>query len=130
VKDYEVTLLIDATIGMTVKANSPEEAAEKAEEKADFRSLCHQCSKELQTGDCYGAYVYADGEQVGDTTRAGELTKQNTKLSDLVKEYQERFTDLSIECNRQNQRIAELEAQLEQCQQAKSPVHLYGGTQS
>lgn len=53
------------------------------------------------------------------------LESENARLTGLVKEYQHRFTDLSIECNRQKQRIAELEEKLERCQQSKSNVHLY-----
>lgn len=105
---YEVTLLIDASIGVDVEANSPEEAVEKAENESGSVSLCHQCSRELQTGDCYGAIVYVDGKEVADTTRNGTLKAENATL---------------------RTRITELEAKLEQCM-AKSPVHLFGGPAS
>lgn len=50
-KKYSVLLSVDATVYVVVEANSEEEAKEKAYEVAHRPSLCHQCAKEMDTGD-------------------------------------------------------------------------------
>lgn len=67
---YECTVLIDASTGFTVEADTPEEAAEKAELLAAEEgagSLCRQCSNHTSTGDFYAVRVYCDGSEVLDT---------------------------------------------------------------
>lgn len=70
VKTYECTVLIDASSSANVKAKSPEEAAELAENEVVERgagSLCHQCSNHTEVGDVYAVVVYENGEEVLDT---------------------------------------------------------------
>lgn len=81
-KRYEVTLLVDASRFVEIDATSPEEAAELADAKYGHVNLCHQCTDEIETGDIYGAHVYLNGEQVADTTRAGELEIQLAALKE------------------------------------------------
>lgn len=58
-QDYEVTILIDACVNVTVRANSPEEAAELAEEVDEASvTLCNECADHLQVGDLTGVLVY------------------------------------------------------------------------
>jgi hypothetical protein len=59
---YNCTVLFDASSNIEVEANSPQEAAELAEDlTAGNQSLCHQCSDTLDTGDCIGVVVYDEG---------------------------------------------------------------------
>lgn len=51
---YIVMGLVDATVTREVEADSPEEAAQKAELCV---SICHQCSGELDVGDVYTVRV-------------------------------------------------------------------------
>lgn len=92
---YEVTLLVDACIYLQVAANSPEEAAEIADEKAGHVCLCHQCSDEIETGDTYGAHVYLAGKQVLDTTRTGSLEVQNAALKARIAELENEVEELA-----------------------------------
>jgi hypothetical protein len=67
---YSVTVLFDASRSVSVEADSPEEAEEKAHNQVGSASLCHQCSDEIDIGDATGALVYKDdgaGDQVLDT---------------------------------------------------------------
>lgn len=58
-QEYEVTILIDACVNVTVRAGSPEEAAELAEEMDEASvTLCHACARDLQVGDATGVLVY------------------------------------------------------------------------
>jgi len=68
---YSCTVIFDASATVEVEAGSPEEAASQAEDMACGRQyLCHQCSKELNTGDSIGVHVYNEecDEQLLDTT--------------------------------------------------------------
>jgi hypothetical protein len=58
-KNYIVSVLVDATVVIRVKAKSPEEAQQLAEERACVPGLCHCCSKNLELGDI----IPATGEQ-------------------------------------------------------------------
>ena len=79
--DYNVTVIFDASTNTTVKADSPQEAAEAAEDKMHGRQhLCHQCAHELDTGDATGCHVYVGDKLVLDTTRAGELEEEVKQL--------------------------------------------------
>lgn len=67
---YAVTVLFDASRSVSIEADSPEEAEEKAHNQVGSVSLCHQCSGEVEMGDANGALVYEDdgaGDQVLDT---------------------------------------------------------------
>jgi len=48
---YDVVIAVDATIYITVDANSPEEAAEKGLEECSTPTLCSYCSREVALGD-------------------------------------------------------------------------------
>lgn len=77
-QQYECTVLLDASNGQTVFANSPEEAAELAQDAAmedGAGSLCHYCSKHTDTGDIYGVVVYEDDNEVLNTTYHAEREK-------------------------------------------------------
>jgi len=68
---YAVTVLFDASRGITVEADSPEEAEQKAVDEVGSATLCNQCSHEVEMGDALGAHVYEDegnGPQVLNTT--------------------------------------------------------------
>jgi hypothetical protein len=56
---YNCTVIFDASVNVTVEANTPEDAAEQAENESQGRqSLCHQCANDLDTGDSIGVLVY------------------------------------------------------------------------
>lgn len=77
-KQYECTVLLDASNGQTVFANSPEEAAELAQDAAmedGAGSLCHYCSRHTDTGDIYGVVVYEGDNEVLNTTYHAEREK-------------------------------------------------------
>lgn len=85
---YDCTVLIDASAGATVEADSPEEAAELAEQIVAERgagSLCHQCANHTEVGDFYAVVVYQGDKQVLDTDyRAIQLEKAGQKLAELI----------------------------------------------
>lgn len=61
---YNVTVIYDASVTVTVEADSPEEAKAKAMEEASSVSLCHQCSRHLDVGDAIEAvHPYADSPE-------------------------------------------------------------------
>lgn len=56
---YHCTVLFDASVNVSVEADTPEDAADQAENEAQGRqNLCHQCANELDTGDSIGVFVY------------------------------------------------------------------------
>lgn len=68
---YAVTVLFDASRDITVEADSPEEAEQKAYDEVGSATLCNQCSHEVEMGDALGTHVYEDegsGPQVLNTT--------------------------------------------------------------
>lgn len=66
--EYEVTVLFDASSRVTVMAESPEDAADKAEYlTSGNQHLCLQCSNTLETGDAIGCLVYKGDELVAET---------------------------------------------------------------
>jgi hypothetical protein len=66
---YNCTVIFDASSNVTVEADSPEKAAEIAEELSEgYQHICHQCSDRLDTGDILGVYVCEGDEEVLDTT--------------------------------------------------------------
>ena len=68
---YYCNVIFDASSTVVVEADTPEEAAEIAEdETSGNQHLCHQCSNTLETGDSIGVYVHNEEctEQLLDTT--------------------------------------------------------------
>ena len=56
---YTCTVIFDAASTVIVEAETPEKAAQIAEEKAEGdQHLCHQCANTLETGDSIGVHVY------------------------------------------------------------------------
>ena len=85
-KTYECTVLFDASAGVTVQAESPEEAAMMAADQVEgHQHLCHQCRDTLDTGDSIGVLVYEGGEMVADTTYSAEaLAKVEAQRDELL----------------------------------------------
>jgi hypothetical protein len=66
---YNCTVIFDASSNVTVEADSPEKAAEIAEELSEGNQhICHHCSDRLDTGDILGVHVCEGDEEVLDTT--------------------------------------------------------------
>ena len=68
---YYCTVIFDASSTVVVEADTPEEAAEIAEdETSGNQHLCHQCANTLETGDSIGVHVHNEEctEQLLDTT--------------------------------------------------------------
>lgn len=84
---YQVTVLFDASAGMTVEADTPEDAAEKAECEMDGRqSLCHQCARQLDTGDVIGTLVCLGDDIVLDTTAGADKVTEIAQLRARIAE--------------------------------------------
>lgn len=93
--EYQVCVLFDASVNTTVRAATPEAAAQEAEEQTDgAQCLCHQCSSQLDTADPYGVHVYQNDKLVLDTTRAGELEAENAALKARVAALKARVAEL------------------------------------
>lgn len=92
-KTYSVTVLIDASKSFDVKADSPKQAEQKALDDMGSVSICHQCSKEIETGDPIGAHVYDGDKLVLDTTwdaqRIAKLTAERDELLAALREARE-----------------------------------------
>ena len=54
-KNWTVMLSVDATIRVSVAAETEEEAKEKALDIASRPDICHQCSKKVEIGDVLDA---------------------------------------------------------------------------
>lgn len=81
-KKYQVTLLIDASAYVEVEAENAEQAYSIAADIAGHVTLCHQCTDEVETGDCYGAHVYSEyGDEV-EFTRESDLESQLAALKE------------------------------------------------
>ena len=78
-KKYNVSLVFSADWQVDVKANSPDEAAEKAYNSEEASaSVCYQCAGNINLGDCIRVIVYDEsGTEVLDD---GEEKKQNDAL--------------------------------------------------
>ena len=89
---YEVTILIDACNGVTVEAESPEEAADLAyETKEASPNICHHCSSELNIGDCIGVIVFnSDDEELYNDTVSDETIK---RLESRIKELESKLVE-------------------------------------
>ena len=60
---YYVTIIYSASKSVEVEAESPQEAANKAyESEGAYVSLCYQCSRKIDIGDPYRAYVYNEDQ--------------------------------------------------------------------
>ena len=86
--EYECTVIFGASAGVTIEADSPEEAADLAEQElAGVAGLCHECSSHLETGDAVGVLVYLGNEMVADTTMHGsaeaELKVAKARIAQL-----------------------------------------------
>lgn len=85
-EEYEVSILIDAGNGITVKAESPEHAAELAYDSDKTQvMLCHHCSSNVDIGDCTGVIVYdAAGKEVyNDTWYNDTIEPLKAKIKEL-----------------------------------------------
>lgn len=89
--EYKVSVLVDASCGFTVRAETPEAAAELADElyfQAEH-GLCHQCARVLDVGDPIGAIVWLNGAEVLDTShpaaRIRALEAECARLQEQVK---------------------------------------------
>ncbi|AGR89079.1 hypothetical protein CHA_P10125 [Pseudomonas phage CHA_P1] len=89
-KTYEASVLFDSGLprSISVEAGSLEEAISLLENKASCYSpsLCHQCSDGLYLGDFAGMVIYCEGEEVADTTYAGEALRSLTKKVKALEE--------------------------------------------
>lgn len=85
---YYCTVLIDASVNMTIEADSPEDAAEKAENsEAGNPRLCHQCSSDVELGEPVGVYVFDEAaeNQLADTTpSAEEIAALKARVEELT----------------------------------------------
>lgn len=84
---YNVTLVFDASNSIEVEASSPEEAAQLAYDSDEASLiLCHQCSRQIEIGDCNRAIVYdkdCSNELLDDgyeAKRIAELEAENAAL--------------------------------------------------
>lgn len=103
--EYEVTVLFDASSTVTVMAESPEDAAEKAEDlTSGNQHLCHQCSNTLETGDAIGCLVYEGGELVAETDwkskRITDLEADNAQLRAELERLQKESEAVSRDAER------------------------------
>lgn len=90
-ENYEVSILIDASNGMTVNAASPEIAADLAYESDKAQpSLCHHCASEVTLGDCTGIIVFdVSGKEVyNDTWSYQEIKSLKAKIKELESEHE------------------------------------------
>jgi hypothetical protein len=55
---YDVTLVYTASKCVSVEADSPEEAQEKAERKHGHAGLCHHCARDLEIDELARVDVY------------------------------------------------------------------------
>ena len=57
-QNYNVSLIFSADWGVDIKAASPEEAAEHAYNSNEASaSVCHQCARRINVGDCIRVIV-------------------------------------------------------------------------
>ena len=81
---YSVTLIFDASKGMDVEAESPEDAEAKAVDALGSPCICHQCAAEVGVADAIGAHVYLGDKLVLDTTYGGDKDRQVAELTARV----------------------------------------------
>ena len=85
---YMCLVIIDASVGVEVEANSPEDAVNAAfNDKRTSVSLCHQCSDDVDIGDAYRVIVHdASGDK--------ELLDSEAKPSEKIESLQARIAEL------------------------------------
>lgn len=83
---YSCTVLLDASTGYTVEADSPEAAAEAAEDRwgEEGTGLCHQCAAEVDMSDCYGVIVH-DAEGTKELLDTRGVARQLAQRDDTVR---------------------------------------------
>jgi hypothetical protein len=113
---YYCTVLIDASVNMEVEADTPEDAAEKAECSDQGQpSLCHHCSSDVDMGESYGVRVCTqDGmtELLDTTYTAKEVEKLKARLAAVEQE----LADLKAAYQQEHQaRINCMESRKEIC---------------
>lgn len=54
-KKWRVLVAVDATVSVVVEAATEAEALEKGLDAAERPCICHQCSDQLEVGDCIRA---------------------------------------------------------------------------
>lgn len=91
--EYECTVLVDASRGFTVKAGSPEEAADLAQDQyyQGETGICHQCSRNIDLGEPYAVLVYGDGEMVLDTSHDAQRINTLTDERDALRAENDRL---------------------------------------
>ncbi len=83
-QNYSVTLIFDASKGMDVEAESPEQAEAMAVDALGSPCICHQCAAEVDVADAIGAHVYLGDKLVLDTTYGGDKDRQVAELTARV----------------------------------------------
>jgi len=84
--EYNVSLIFSADMGITVNADSPEEAAEIAYSSDQATpSLCHQCANDVNLGDCVRVIVYDsdDNEVLDDGFERNQITGLSARIAEL-----------------------------------------------
>lgn len=84
---YNVSLIFSADFEVEVEADSPDDAAEKAyNSDAVSVSLCHQCSKDINIGDCYRVIVCdeAGNEVIDDGYELAKIKQQAAEIATLT----------------------------------------------
>lgn len=83
-QSYGVTIIFDASKGMDVEAESPEQAEAMAVDALGSPCICHQCAAEVDVADAIGAHVYLGDKLVLDTTYGGDKDRQVAELTARV----------------------------------------------
>lgn len=74
---YECVIPFDACNYLTVEADSPEAAAQRAMSEAGSVTLCHQCSDKIDIADAQGVIVTdEEGTTVFDDTWSGQRIRE------------------------------------------------------
>ena len=92
---YSVSLIFSADSGVDIEADSPEEAAELAYNSNEASpSLCHQCARDVNLGDCIrtivydenGAEVFDDGWEIKKINRLEQRLSEADKVIKMAKD--------------------------------------------
>lgn len=96
--EYQVVLLFDAHKIIDVNAKTPENALEIAENEHGQMTLCYECARQMEMGDCNGAFVYSrNDKKVLDTSSAGVLESQLAALKEENAQLKARMAELEKE---------------------------------
>ena len=99
---YSVSLIFSADSGVDIEADSPEEAAELAYNSNEASpSLCHQCARDVNLGDCIrtivydenGAEVFDDGWEIKKINRLEQRLSEADKVINMAKSALESGSD-------------------------------------